>query len=75
MRAFLPMIVMSLFFVILKLLSVITLSWWVVLSPIYVPLGFAGLIIFGVAFYLLVYNLTLDIVNFMERIIRGKERD
>ena len=44
--------VLTLIFVVLKLLKVIDWSWWWVLSPIWIDLGVPLLILAGVAIYI-----------------------
>ena len=44
-------------FVVLKLVGVIDWSWWLVLSPIWIMLGIAGLVFVTIYIYIMVKNI------------------
>ena len=44
--------VLTLIFITLKLTEVITWSWWLVLAPLWVPLGIALVVIICIALYI-----------------------
>ena len=44
--------ILTIAFVVLKLCEVIDWSWWWVLSPLWIPLALAGVILLVVIFYL-----------------------
>ena len=44
--------VLTLIFITLKLTEVITWSWWLVLAPLWIPLGIALVVIICIALYI-----------------------
>lgn len=63
---------LSIIFIVLKLVGVINWSWWWVLSPILIQVGFWGVMLIGLLISLLVYEIQERKINKKTKEIEDK---